>query len=83
MLDEPVSGLEDEEAQKLHKVLLELQADEGWGLIVIEHDLKFITAVADRMMVMEDGRLVAEGPTHEVLKQPQVRRVYLGELATA
>jgi branched-chain amino acid transport system permease protein len=83
MLDEPVSGLEDEEAQKLHRVLLELQADEGWGLIVIEHDLKFITAVADRMMVMEDGRLVTEGPTHEVLKQPQVRRVYLGELATA
>ncbi len=35
------------------------------------------------MMVMEDGRLVAEGPTREVLKQPQVRRVYLGELATA
>jgi branched-chain amino acid transport system ATP-binding protein len=83
MLDEPVSGLEDEEAQKLSRVLLELQADEGWGLIAIEHDLKFITTVADRMMVMEDGRLVTEGPTREVLKQPHVRRVYLGELVTA
>ena len=83
MLDEPVSGLEDEEADKLRRVLLELQAVEGWGLIVIEHDLRFVTAVAEHMMVMEDGRLVCEGPTHEVLKQPQVRRVYLGELVTA
>ena len=33
-------------------------------------------------MVMEDGRLVVEGPTHEVLRQPEVRRVYLGELVT-
>jgi branched-chain amino acid transport system permease protein len=83
MLDEPVSGLEDEEAEKLRRVLLELQAAEGWGLIVIEHDLKFITGVAEHMMVMEDGRLVVEGPTHEVLKQPEVRRVYLGELVSA
>ena len=83
MLDEPVSGLEDEEADKLRRVLLELQAAEGWGLIVIEHDLKFVTGVTEHMMVMEDGRLVVEGPTHEVLKQPEVRRVYLGELVTA
>ena len=83
MLDEPVSGLEDEEAEKLRRVLLELQAAEGWGLIAIEHDLKFVTGVAERMMVMEDGRLVVEGPTHEVLRQPEVRRVYLGELVTA
>ena len=83
MLDEPVSGLEDEEAEKLLAVLLDLQAREGWGLLVIEHDLKFITEVAERLMVMEDGRLLVEGPIHEVMRQDEVRRVYLGELVTA
>ncbi|HEX3607656.1 MAG TPA: ATP-binding cassette domain-containing protein [Candidatus Dormibacteraeota bacterium] len=83
MLDEPVSGLEDSEAEKLLGVLLDLQAAEGWGLLVIEHDLKFITEVAERLMVMEDGRLLVEGPIHDVMRQEQVRRVYLGELVTA
>jgi branched-chain amino acid transport system ATP-binding protein len=80
MLDEPVSGLEDEEVEKLVSTLLELQRDEGWGLVVIEHDLQFITHVAEHLMVMEDGRLLREGPLHAVMKEPEVRRVYLGEL---
>jgi branched-chain amino acid transport system ATP-binding protein len=80
MLDEPVSGLEDEEVEKLVSTLLQLQTDEGWGLVVIEHDLQFITHVAEHLMVMEDGRLLREGPLHAVLKEPEVRRVYLGEL---
>ena len=83
MLDEPVSGLEDEEAEKLVETLLDLQAREGWGLLAIEHDLKFITAVAQHLMVMEDGHLLVEGPLHDVMNQDQVRRVYLGELVTA
>jgi ABC-type branched-subunit amino acid transport system ATPase component len=83
MLDEPVSGLEDEEAEKLLAVLLDLQATEGWGLLVIEHDLRFITRVAEHLMVMEDGKLLVEGPLHDVMRQDQVRRVYLGELVTA
>ena len=83
MLDEPVSGLEDEEAEKLLTVLLELQAREGWGLLVIEHDLRFVTEVAERLMVMEDGRLLVEGPIQDVMRQEEVRRVYLGELVTA
>ena len=79
MLDEPVSGLEDEEAERLVQVLLGLQAREGWGLLAIEHDLKFITSISQHLMVMEDGHLVAEGPITTVLQEEQVRRVYLGE----
>jgi branched-chain amino acid transport system permease protein len=82
MLDEPVSGLEDEEAERLVEVLLGLQAQEGWGLLVIEHDLKFITAISQHLMVMEDGHLVAQGPIDTVLQEEQVRRVYLGEAVT-
>src|SRR4029077_9784069 len=53
MLDEPASGLEGTEMESLLKVLMELQEEEGWGLMVIEHDLQFITTVAERLMVME------------------------------
>ncbi len=83
MLDEPVSGLEDAERDRLVRILLELQAEEGWGLLAIEHDLAFISAVAQHLLVMEDGKLLVEGPIAEVMRQEQVRRVYLGELVTA
>ena len=82
MLDEPVSGLEDEEAQTLVELLLELQAKEGWGLLVIEHALEFITSIAEQLIVMEDGRVLVQGPIHEVMREEQVRRVYLGEMGT-
>jgi ABC-type branched-subunit amino acid transport system ATPase component len=82
MLDEPVSGLEDEEAHTLVELLLELQAKEGWGLLVIEHALEFITAIAQQLIVMEDGHVLVQGPLHEVMREEQVRRVYLGETVT-
>jgi ABC-type branched-subunit amino acid transport system ATPase component/ABC-type branched-subunit amino acid transport system permease subunit len=80
LIDEPVSGLEDHEVSELLEVLLQLQAAEGWGLIVIEHDLRFVTGVADQMMVMIDGHVLTEGPLEEVLADQRVRQVYLGEV---
>jgi branched-chain amino acid transport system ATP-binding protein len=47
---------------------------------VIEHHLRFVAAVAENLMVMEDGRLLAEGPTNDVLRDESVRRIYLGEI---
>jgi ABC-type branched-subunit amino acid transport system ATPase component len=82
MLDEPVSGLEDEEAERLVEVLIGLQAKEGWGLLAIEHDLKFITSISQHLMVMEDGHLLVQGPLNTVMQEEQVRRVYLGEAVT-
>jgi ABC-type branched-subunit amino acid transport system ATPase component len=83
MLDEPASGLESSEIEGLLHTLMELQADEGWGLIVIEHDLQFVTTLAQNLMVMEDGILIMEGPTHDVLTDRRVRRIYLGEAVGA
>jgi branched-chain amino acid transport system ATP-binding protein len=80
MLDEPVSGLEDEEAERLVEVLIGLQAKEGWGLLAIEHDLKFITSISQHLMVMEDGHVLVQGPLESVMQEEQVRRVYLGEM---
>ncbi|MGH9038537.1 MAG: ABC transporter ATP-binding protein, partial [Acidimicrobiia bacterium] len=82
LIDEPVSGLEDEEVSELLEVLLDLQATEGWGLLLIEHDLRFVTAVAEHLMVMEDGKVLTDGPVNDVLADERVRRVYLGEVVT-
>ena len=80
MVDEPVSGLEDHEVRELLQVLLELQESEGWGMLVIEHDLRFIRGVAQHLMVMDAGQVLTEGRTRAVLAEDRVRRVYLGEV---
>jgi branched-chain amino acid transport system ATP-binding protein len=82
LIDEPVSGLEDEEVSELLEVMLELQAAEGWGLLAIEHDLRFVTGIAEQMMVMVDGKVLTEGSVADVLADERVRQVYLGEVVT-
>jgi ABC-type branched-subunit amino acid transport system ATPase component len=82
LIDEPVSGLEDEEVNELLEVMLELQAAEGWGLLVIEHDLRFVSGIAEQMMVMVDGKVLTEGAIDDVLADERVRQVYLGEVVT-
>ena len=82
LIDEPVSGLEDEEVSELLEVMLELQAAEGWGLLAIEHDLRFVTGIAEQMMVMVDGKVLTEGSINDVLADERVRQVYLGEVVS-
>jgi ABC-type branched-subunit amino acid transport system ATPase component len=82
LIDEPVSGLEDEEVSELLEVMLELQAAEGWGLLAIEHDLRFVTGIAEQMMVMVDGKVLTEGAINDVLADERVRQVYLGEVVS-
>ncbi|HVW34931.1 MAG TPA: ATP-binding cassette domain-containing protein, partial [Acidimicrobiia bacterium] len=82
LIDEPVSGLEDEEVSELLEVMLDLQAAEGWGLLVIEHDLRFVTGIAEQMMVMVDGKVLTEGSINDVLADERVRQVYLGEVVS-
>jgi branched-chain amino acid transport system permease protein len=83
LLDEPVGGLEDEEVARLIEVILELQEMEGWGLLLIEHNLDFVKGVADHLMVMQNGRLITEGRLDEVWEDDRVRRIYLGETLPA
>ena len=83
LLDEPVGGLEDEEVTRLIDILLDLQEMEGWGLLLIEHNLDFVKGVADHLMVMQNGVLITEGRLAEVWQDDRVRRIYLGETMPA
>jgi ABC-type branched-subunit amino acid transport system ATPase component/ABC-type branched-subunit amino acid transport system permease subunit len=77
LLDEPSAGLNGAETAELRDLLLRLR-DDGLSLLVVDHKIDFITALCDRVVVLELGRLVAEGDPHEIWDDQRVVDVYLG-----
>ena len=78
LLDEPASGLDDHQILRLAEVLRGL-AESGIAVLLVEHDMRFVEAVADRVHLMALGRVLVSGPPAAVLADPAARRVYLGE----
>lgn len=78
MADEPSSGLDVMETQELASVLRAVQQEHGMAMILVEHDLAMVSAVVDRVVVMDLGRVIAKGAFDEVMAQPEVRKAYLG-----
>ena len=78
MLDEPSSGIAQREAEALGPLLLRIRETLDASLLIIEHDMTLITSVADRLLALDRGRLVAAGPPAEVLAHPDVVASYLG-----
>ena len=77
LLDEIAGGLTDEEGKALVKLIRRIR-DWGVTIVWIEHVLHALLAVADRIMVLNFGEKIAEGLPDEVIKNPEVRRVYMG-----
>ena len=78
LLDEPSSGIAQRESEALGPLLLQIRDTLGASLVVIEHDIPLLSGVADRMIALDQGRCVAEGPPHQVLEDPLVVASYLG-----
>jgi urea transport system ATP-binding protein len=76
MLDEPVAGMSISERARTAE-LLEVVA-KGRSVIVIEHDMKFVESIADRVTVLHQGKVLAEGSMDAIQNNPQVKEVYLG-----
>jgi len=76
--DEPSSGLDVNETAELAQVLRMLQRQRGMAVLLVEHDLGMVGEVVDRAVVMDLGRIVAEGEFDEVMALPGVRSAYLG-----
>ena len=76
LLDEPFAGLSDGEIREVLRLLNEVKSQ--FTLIIIEHKLSRIIDLVERLSVMHEGRLIAEGPPKEVLCDPHVREVYFG-----
>jgi ABC-type branched-subunit amino acid transport system ATPase component/MFS family permease len=78
LLDEPASGLAQREVEALAPLLVRLRDRLGASLLVVEHDMPLVTAVSDRLVALDLGRVVTEGPPDEVLRHPAVVASYLG-----
>ena len=81
LLDEPASGLNKEETDDVSFWLEDIKHDLGVTLVMVEHDMNLVGRVADRVMAINDGRLLTIGTPEAVRSNPEVQRAYLGVAA--
>ena len=80
LLDEPGAGLGGVDLQALSALLIRLR-DEGVAVVLIEHHMDLVMGVADEIVVIETGRLLAQGPPRAIQADPLVMEAYLGRAA--
>ena len=78
LLDEPSSGLNDDETDKLGELLRELADEQGRAILLVEHDVDLVMSVCDWIDVLDFGKIIASGTPDQVQKDPNVQAAYLG-----
>jgi len=79
LLDEPIAGLTSEEKEETTYRITEIRGRYRTAILLVEHDLRIASKLADRMIALDYGQKIAEGSPEEVQKTPEVIRAYLGE----
>jgi branched-chain amino acid transport system permease protein len=83
LLDEPVSGVSAEESERLRDLLVAVNRELGVAMLVIEHNIGFLVSLCQRISVMSEGHIIAEGDAAAMVEDPRVRQVYFGETEAA
>ncbi len=78
LLDEPAAGMNPQETIELVNLIQEIASD-GQSILLIEHDMKLVMSLSDRIFVMDYGKKIAQGTPHDIRNNPAVIKAYLGE----
>jgi len=81
LLDEPMAGLNLEEVEDMARFILDINEEERWKVtcVLVEHDMGVVMDISHRVLVLDFGNMIIDGPPEEVRKNPKVIKAYLGE----
>ncbi len=79
LLDEPAAGMNPNETNDLNDLIKRIRDEEGISILLIEHDMKLVMSLSDRIFVVDYGRKIAEGTPDMIINDPAVIKAYLGE----
>ncbi len=82
LLDEPAAGMNPQETEELRQMIEIIRRDFNLTVLLIEHDMKFVMGICERIMVLDYGRIIAHGTPDEIKTNPDVIKAYLGNEAS-
>ena len=81
LLDEPTAGMGDQETYQITQLIRRLHRDSNYTIVLIEHDMRVVFHLADRICVLDQGRMLAQGTPQEIAANETVQAAYLGNAA--
>jgi branched-chain amino acid transport system ATP-binding protein len=79
LLDEPAAGMNPQEKEELMVMVRKIRDEHGMTVLLIEHDMRFVMGLCERIVVLDHGEEIAQGPPEEIRNDPKVIAAYLGE----
>ena len=79
LLDEPAAGMNPRETHELDQLITRIRDEEGISILLIEHDMKLVMSISERIYVLDYGQMIAQGTPREIAENPNVIKAYLGE----